>query len=177
MPYLNRPYRSRPWYLDYISRYIDPPEDSPPQTNFVAELAPFPTHFLRDGQAVFPLSKRKDAIRISKMVIKPDAIIYATGYTQEFGYLDEASCYPFPQDADLRSIARTGDEDFAFIGYVRPGVGKCLATCCPNNFRVLIYVFRCHPSACRDASLFLDFTNQEASRYATVPPVLSSPYA
>ncbi|KAF8889777.1 FAD/NAD-P-binding domain-containing protein [Gymnopilus junonius] len=123
MPYLNRPYRTRPWYLDYISRYIDPPEDSPPLTNFVAELAPFPTHFLMNGQAIFPLSKRKDAVRINKMIIKPDTVIYATGYTQEFSYLDKASCYPSPQDADLRNIARTGDEDFAFIGYIRPGVG------------------------------------------------------
>lgn len=126
MPYLNRPYRSRSRFLDYISRYIDPPEDSPPHTNFVAELAPFPSHFTTDGQAIFPLSRRKDAIRINNIVIKPDTVVYATGYTQKFDYLDEASHYPRPQDADLRSIARTGDEDLAFIGYIRPGVGKSI---------------------------------------------------
>lgn len=68
--------------MDYISRYIDPPEDSPPQTNFTVDLAPFPTHFLPSGRAVFPISKRKDAIRMANREIKPDTVIYATGYTQ-----------------------------------------------------------------------------------------------
>jgi len=124
MPYINRPYRSRPWYLERISRYSDPPEDSPPQTNFVVNLAPFPSHFTPDGRAVFPLSKRKDSIRINKMEIRPNTIIYATGYTQEFPYFDQKSGYPIPKDADLRNVAKTGDESIAFIGYVRPGVGK-----------------------------------------------------
>ncbi|KDR81496.1 hypothetical protein GALMADRAFT_239475 [Galerina marginata CBS 339.88] len=123
MPYLNRPYRSRPWYLEFVSRYIDPPEDCPPQTNFVVELAPFPSHFLPNGQAAFSPSQRKDALRVMKMDIRPDTIIYATGYTQEFKYLDNDSFYPSLRDANLRNITRTGDESLAFIGYVRPGVG------------------------------------------------------
>lgn len=124
MPYINRPYRKRAWYLDYMSRYIDPPEDSPPQTNFTVELAPFPSHFTDEGRPVFTPSKRKDYARISKMDIQPDTIVYATGYTQNFSYLDEDSHYPTPHDADLRDIARSGDESVGFIGYVRPGVGK-----------------------------------------------------
>ena len=124
MPYLNRPYRHRKWYLEYLSRYIDPPEDSPPQTNFTVELAPFPTHFLKHGQAVFTPCNRKDYFRVSQMDIRPDTVIFATGYTQCFNYLDKESNYPSLRDADLRDIARTGDEDMAFIGYVRPGVGR-----------------------------------------------------
>ncbi|KAF8969949.1 FAD/NAD-P-binding domain-containing protein [Flammula alnicola] len=123
MPYLNRPYRKRPWYLDYMSRYIDPPEDSPPQTNFTVDLAPFPTHFLPNGQAIFTPSKRKDYVRISQMDIRPDTVIYATGYTQQFDYLDKGSGYPSPREADLRNVAKIGDETIGFIGYVRPGVG------------------------------------------------------
>ena len=124
MPYLNRPYRNRKWYLEYLSRYIDPPEDSPPQTNFVVELAPFPSHFLKDGRAVFTPCNRKDYFRVSQMDIRPDTVIFATGYTQCFNYLDKESNYPSPRDADLRNIARSGDENMAFIGYVRPGVGR-----------------------------------------------------
>jgi hypothetical protein len=124
MPYLNRPYRHRKWYLEYLSRYIDPPEDSPPQTNFTVELAPFPTHFLKNGQAVFAPGYRKDYLRVSQMDIRPDTVIFATGYTQCFNYLDKESNYPSPRDADLRNIARSGDENMAFIGYVRPGVGR-----------------------------------------------------
>ena len=126
MPYINRPYRNRPAFLDYFSRYIDPPEDMPPQTNFAVDLAPFPSHFLPSGRAVFPLTKRKDSIRMHRRDVRPDTVIYATGYTQAFDFLDPDGNYPTPTEADIRNITRTGDEDVAFIGFVRPGVGKSI---------------------------------------------------
>jgi len=123
MPYINRPYKSRPAILEYMSRYIDPLEDMPPHTDFTVDLAPFPSHFLPNGRAVFPLSKRKDAIRMQKRDVRPDLVIYATGYRQEFSFLDKDGGYPTPGDADVRNVVRTGDESIAFIGFVRPGVG------------------------------------------------------
>jgi len=81
MPYINRSWRNRPWYLDYLSRYIDPPEDSPPQTNFAVELAPFPSHFDATGKAEFPVTNRKESKRIQQFVIRPQTVVYATGYT------------------------------------------------------------------------------------------------
>lgn len=107
-----------------MSRYIDPPEDSPPQTDFTVDLAPFPTHFLPNGKAVFPLSKRKDALRMVGRDVRPDLVIYATGYRQEFGFLDKPGNYATPEETDIRNITKTGDESVAFIGFVRPGVGK-----------------------------------------------------
>ncbi|KAG6854603.1 hypothetical protein C0991_004205 [Blastosporella zonata] len=123
MPYINRPYRNRPKFLDYLSRYIDPPEDSPPQTNFVVDLAPFPTSFSKEGRAVFPISHRKDAIRMANRIVKPELVVFATGYTQSFDFLDKESGYATPADADMRDVTKTGDESVAFIGFVRPGVG------------------------------------------------------
>ncbi|KAF8078064.1 hypothetical protein FPV67DRAFT_1463978 [Lyophyllum atratum] len=123
MPYINRPYRTRSRYLDYLSRYIDPPEDSSPRTDFVVDLAPFPTGFLNDGRAVFPESSRKDAIRMANRVVKPELVIYATGYTQNFDFFDEESNYATPSEADMRNVTKTGDETVGFIGFVRPGVG------------------------------------------------------
>ncbi|KAJ6500541.1 FAD/NAD(P)-binding domain-containing protein [Mycena sanguinolenta] len=123
MPYLNRPYKSRNKFLEYMSRYIDPPEDMPPHTDFTVDLAPFPSHFLSNGRAVFPSSKRKDAIRMQERDVRPDLVIYATGYRQEFSFLDKDGGYPTPGDADVRNVVRTGDESVAFIGFVRPGVG------------------------------------------------------
>ena len=124
MPYINRPYRNRPKWMDFFSSYIDPVEDMPPHTDFAVELAPFPSHFLSNGRAVFPLSKRKDAIRIARKDIRPDTVIYATGYKQEFGLFDPEGGYPTPGEADVRNIVKTGDESVAFIGFVRPGVGQ-----------------------------------------------------
>ena len=122
MPYINRPYRRRPAVLDLLSHYSDPPEDIPPQTDFVVDLAPFPTRFLPSGMAEFPISKRKDAVRMANRDVHPDTVIYATGYTQDLSFLD--SGYPTPSEADVRNIVRTGQEDVAFIGFVRPGVGR-----------------------------------------------------
>ncbi|KAJ3474853.1 hypothetical protein NLI96_g12218 [Meripilus lineatus] len=123
MPYINRPYRTRPAFMDYLSRYIDPPEDMPPRTDFTVDLAPFPSHFLPSGRAVFPLSKRKDAIRMNRRDVRPDTVIYATGYTQNFSFLDPESGYATPAEADVRNITKSGDESVGFIGFVRPGVG------------------------------------------------------
>lgn len=123
MPYINRPYRKRPFYMDYVSRYIDPPEDMPPQTSFTVDLAPFPSHFLPNGRAVFPRSKRKDAIRMEKREVIPDTVIFATGYTQDFSLFDPNGHYPSAGEADIRNVVKSGDETVAFIGFVRPGVG------------------------------------------------------
>lgn len=112
--------------MDLISSYIDPPEDMPPHTDFTVNLAPFPTHFLPSGRAVFPLSKRKDAIRMARRDVRPDTVIFATGYKQEFGLFDPEGAYPSPGEADVRNIVRTGDESVSFIGFVRPGVGMSL---------------------------------------------------
>ncbi|KAK0225213.1 hypothetical protein EDD85DRAFT_856929 [Armillaria nabsnona] len=124
MPYLNRPFRDRNAFLDRIARYIDPPEDSPPQTDFIVDLAPFPSHFLPNGQAIFPLlPKRKDSLRMMGRDVRPEVVIYATGYTQEFAFFDKDSGYATPEEANIRNIAREGDESVGFIGFVRPGVG------------------------------------------------------
>ena len=109
--------------MDYISRYIDPPEDTLPATDFIVDLAPFPSHFLPSGCAVFPMSKRKDAIRMAKRNVKPDTVIYATGYAQEFNFFDKDGGYKTPGEADIRNVAASGDESVGFIGFVRPGVG------------------------------------------------------
>jgi dimethylaniline monooxygenase (N-oxide forming) len=81
MPYINRSYKKRPKFMEYFSRYIDPVEDSPPVTNFAIELAPFPSHFLPSGKAVFPVTHRKESKRIQSMDIRPQTVVYATGYT------------------------------------------------------------------------------------------------
>ncbi|KAL1661710.1 hypothetical protein GGF50DRAFT_60535 [Schizophyllum commune] len=124
MPYINRPYRKRSKYLDYLSRYIDPPEDSPPQTSFTVDLAPFPERFLPNGRAIFPYNpRRKDSIRMADRDVRPDTVIFATGYRQEFKFFDKAGGYVTAGEADVRNVVKEGDQSVAFIGFVRPGVG------------------------------------------------------
>ena len=61
---------------------------------------------------------------MTKRDVRPDLVIYATGYRQEFGFFDEESDYATPEEADVRNVVKEGDESVAFIGFVRPGVGK-----------------------------------------------------
>ena len=123
LPYINRPYRNRSPWMDKLARYIDPPEDMPPQTNFTVEVAPFPIRFDENGRAVFPDIKRKDAIRIKDKDIRPDTIVFATGYTQDFSVFDPEGNYPTAGEADVRNVVKSGDETVAFIGFLRPNVG------------------------------------------------------
>lgn len=109
--------------MNYIARYIDPDEDMPPQTSFTVEMAPFPTHFLPDGRAVFRRSDRKDAMRMEKREFVPDTVVFATGYTQDFSLFDPDGRYPSAGEADVRNVVKSGDETVAFIGFLRPGVG------------------------------------------------------
>lgn len=172
MPYINRPWRKRPYFLDYLSRYIDPPEDSPPQTNFGVDLAPFPSHILPSGRVVFPLTKRKDAMRIQGIEVKPDVVIFATGYRQEFPFLEEG--YPTPDLADMRNVVKSGEETVAFIGFVRPGVGE---KCSNESFDGPAYRRnfgqRRHTSHCRNAKPMVDIVTQESSSQTAATTPLS----
>lgn len=54
-------------------------------------------------------------------VSKPDMLIFATGYRQEFPFLDDT--YITPGEANIRNIWKSGDESLGFIGFVRPSFG------------------------------------------------------
>ena len=109
--------------MEKVARYIDPPEDMPPNTDFTVDLAPFPVGFDEEGRAIFPESKRKDAIRMKGRDVRPDSVIFATGYTQDFSLFDPDGKYPTASEADVRSVVKSGDETVAFIGFLRPGIG------------------------------------------------------
>jgi dimethylaniline monooxygenase (N-oxide forming) len=136
MPYINRPYRTRSSWRDFISSYIEVPEDSPPYTDFVVDLAPFPTHVLPSGRVVFPVSQRKDSIRMADRDFRPDTVIYATGYQQTFGFLDKQ--YAIPGEMEMRNITSKDDHTVAFIGFVRPSLGAYVSV---FPAMMLIYVF------------------------------------
>ncbi|GAA94091.1 uncharacterized protein L969DRAFT_86202 [Mixia osmundae IAM 14324] len=124
MPYLMRPFKPAKRRMDAIARYIDPPEAA--QSDKIIDLAPWPDHIQEDGRVIFgnsrdgyPEAKRmKDPTRI----VKPDLVIYATGYTQEWAW---AGDYARPQDTaiDVMDCFASSDPTCAFIGLVRPGVG------------------------------------------------------
>jgi dimethylaniline monooxygenase (N-oxide forming) len=81
-----------------------------------------PQSISSDGIVKFIKTERLEwGIRWMTGPVKPDIVIFATGYTQSFPFLD--TTYPLPQDADIRGVWQQGNEDVAFIGFVRPSFG------------------------------------------------------
>ena len=122
MPYISAPYRKYNWAQRLRSSIMQIP--LPDTGDSFIDLAPWPECFAEDGTVKLTDTGRPEAEKMRKMTIKPDIVIYATGYTQEFPFLGKD--YPLSEDADVRRIWKSGDKSVGFIGFVRPSLGKLL---------------------------------------------------
>jgi dimethylaniline monooxygenase (N-oxide forming) len=121
MPYINRPWKKpQPFHESIGNRYLDPPEDA--ASDKVIDTCTWPEEILSDGRVVFTKNlARKDYRRMKDRVVKPTCVVYCSGYQQDFSMLP--GDYPTAAQANVRNIVKSGHEDIAFIGFVRPGVG------------------------------------------------------
>jgi dimethylaniline monooxygenase (N-oxide forming) len=85
------------------------------------DVAPWPDYIDEKGIVHFHDNGRLEYHVMKHVSCKPDIVVYATGYTQVFSFLDKD--YPTIFDADIRRIWKTGVEDVGFIGFVRPSFG------------------------------------------------------
>lgn len=119
MPYISAPYRNRS-FLDRIrASIINIP--LAPTNDRTIDLAPWPDHIGKDGVVTFTRSSRPEARRMASITCKPDVVIFATGYTQTFPFLD--STYPLPIQANRRGVWKDDDTSVGYIGFVRPSLG------------------------------------------------------
>ncbi|KAF2493291.1 dimethylaniline monooxygenase [Lophium mytilinum] len=121
MPYLNRPYKTKNAFLDFIgNKYVDPPEDA--NSDKWVDTCTFPVCIDETGTVIFePRPDRKDWQRMKDKAVKPDCVVYCTGYKQDFAWLDPS--YPTASSANIRNIVNASHPSIAYIGFVRPGVG------------------------------------------------------
>ncbi|SOV01869.1 related to flavin-containing monooxygenase [Ustilago sp. UG-2017a] len=119
MPYINRGWKKRNRYLEKITSYLDPPTVKPEEVS--VDLAPFPARVCQDGTVEFLRNGRKEDLRMCNRTVKPDVVVYATGYTQQFDCLSKE--YPVRATGRCRDVFDPEDPTVAFIGFVRPGVG------------------------------------------------------
>jgi dimethylaniline monooxygenase (N-oxide forming) len=120
MPYLNRPYKEKHPLSFLGNGYVDPPEDA--NSDRWVDTCTFPSRIDETGKVIFEKREdRKDWRRLQNTDVRPDCVIYCTGYKQVFSWLD--SFYPTASDAHVRNIVNPDHPDMAFIGFVRPGVG------------------------------------------------------
>jgi len=85
------------------------------------DLAPWPSYIDSGGIVHFTNNGRPEYDRIKGVRVKPDVLIFATGYVQAFPFLGEG--YPTAADADVREIWKRDDPSIGFIGFVRPSFG------------------------------------------------------
>lgn len=127
MPYISAPYRpAKPSLIQRIRSSIIQCELEPVPAGRAIEMAPWPSHIDGDGRIHFRNNGRPEYDRLKDEVIVPDAVFYATGYTQTFPFLDaETSGRPYPHanDANVREIWRADDPTVAFLGFIRPAFG------------------------------------------------------
>ncbi|KAF4807939.1 Dimethylaniline monooxygenase [N-oxide-forming] 3 [Colletotrichum siamense] len=121
------PYISAPWrkplslrerlrrFFFYIKEF-----DIDPKGRYI-DVAPWPDYVDDDGVMHFMDNGRPEAERMKGITVKPDLVIFATGYTRRFPFLDES--YGTPDSADVRAVYHSHDVTTGFIGFVRPNLG------------------------------------------------------
>jgi dimethylaniline monooxygenase (N-oxide forming) len=95
------------------------------------DLAPWPEHIDDDGVVHFTNNGRPEWERMKDEKIKPDIVVFCTGYRQEFPFFNQVNFdepessrpYLTASDADVRNIWASGDPTVGFIGFVRPSLG------------------------------------------------------
>ncbi|KAI2627662.1 FAD/NAD(P)-binding domain-containing protein [Hypoxylon sp. NC1633] len=125
LPYISAPYRpTNPGLVEKIRRSIlQVPLEQVPAGRTI-ELAPWPSHVDASGTLHFRDNGRPEYQRMLSLTpTKPDVLVFATGYRQEFPFFAQADRYPLPQTADVRSVWSRRDPSVGFIGFVRPGYG------------------------------------------------------
>jgi dimethylaniline monooxygenase (N-oxide forming) len=119
MPYISAPYREKSLLNNIRSSILQVPIADTGGRQI--DLAPWPQYINEKGIVQFKDNGRPVAEVMRNKVVKPDVLIFATGYKQEFPFLD--SSYITPGEANIRNIWKSGDESVGFIGFVRPSFG------------------------------------------------------
>ncbi|KAM0269673.1 hypothetical protein ACHAPA_003878 [Fusarium lateritium] len=85
------------------------------------DVMTWPERIDSDGVVQFKTEVPNDTA-IPEEQLKPDVLVFATGYTREFPFLDND--YPSVAQTDVRGIYKEGDVTLGYIGFVRPAIGS-----------------------------------------------------
>jgi dimethylaniline monooxygenase (N-oxide forming) len=84
------------------------------------DVVSWPESIDRDGSMHFGKTLPSDSI-LSKEQLKPDVLVFATGFTRDFPFLDNE--YPTVSQTNVRGIYKEGDVSVGYIGFIRPSIG------------------------------------------------------
>lgn len=124
MPYISEQWRSqslfnkcRTWLINIELR---------PTQGRKIDLAPWPSHLDDEGIVHFEKNGRPESRKMeAEEPVRPDVVIFATGYKQSFPFLPQGDeRYPSLDACTIRGIYRDIDDGVAYIGFVRPAFGE-----------------------------------------------------
>lgn len=121
MPYISSQYRVD-WTEGYKKRSARCQYPIKPTNGRIIDLAPWPSHIDSSGVIHFQNNNRPEYERMKDKTIKPDVLLFATGYKQVFPFFAPDDNYPTPQQADMRRIWASSEPSVGYIGFVRPGL-------------------------------------------------------
>jgi len=122
MQFINQPHYNLSWIHKLFAHYIDPPVPRGVEDPTI-HLVTFPKEFDASGKAIFPPPPSHRSKETAwKEDCRPDLVVLATGYKQEWGWMGEG--YATPDECDLRGVCSSKDLSVGYLGFLRPGVGE-----------------------------------------------------
>ncbi|KAJ3530835.1 hypothetical protein NM208_g9148 [Fusarium decemcellulare] len=103
--------RVRSWFMNVLIKDTD---------GKTIDVVTWPESIDKNGYVQFDKKLPSDS-SIPQDQLKPDVMVFATGYTREFAFLDKD--YPCVSQTNVRGIYKEGDVTLGFIGFVRPAIG------------------------------------------------------
>ncbi|KAI9147384.1 Monooxygenase ptmN [Paramyrothecium foliicola] len=130
-PYISKPYRPtvpghRLWWYALRSVFVQTP--IPDVGSRQVDLAPWPQEITKRGVVQFVDNGRLEYDRMKDEVIRPDILVYATGYQHKFPFLEAADgkgteTRSVTELTNVRGIWNRAEPTLGFIGFVRPSLG------------------------------------------------------
>lgn len=124
IPYISEQWRSKSAFNRWRTWLIN--MELKPTGGRKIDIAPWPSHFDEDGVVHFQKTDRPESKKMDQEKgIRPDIVIFATGYKRSFPFLPrDDERYPSLEACTTRGIYRDINDGIAYIGFVRPSFGK-----------------------------------------------------
>jgi dimethylaniline monooxygenase (N-oxide forming) len=128
LPYLSAKYRSKSLWNKIRSFLINVPLKDTGGRQI--EVAAWPELIDDKGVVHFRGTSRKAEKQAAELTVRPDVVVFATGYTKSFPFLDKS--YPLFEDANMRGVYSEDDVSIGYIGFLRPAIGtfRFSGRCC-----------------------------------------------
>jgi dimethylaniline monooxygenase (N-oxide forming) len=119
LPYMNVGHRSDSWVNRLRSSFLQVPIKETGDRKI--DVRNWPTVIDQDGFMRFPAAKTHCDQSPLEKELKPDVVVFATGYTRHVPFLSD-SLFDV-NEANVRGVYDKSDVTIGYIGFIRPSIG------------------------------------------------------